>query len=429
MTEAECIAYFNGLQRFTRRPGLERMLTLLERLGNPHKKIKAVHVAGTNGKGSTVAYISSVLTEAGYKTGRYISPYVIEFRERIEINGKMIPPEKLAKIVTQLKPEIAALEEKKIQITYFEAITAAALCYFAQEQCDVVVVEVGLGGRFDATNVLEKPLVSVITSIGLDHTEVLGSTIEQIAAEKSGIIKDWGTTVCCPDQDPDALGVIFEQCALKNNRLVMGNLAAADVKAESFSGSVVTYGDITLEIPLVGRHQVANCITAVEVLGQLRCQGYAISDKNITNGIKNTRFPARMELVSQKPLLFIDGAHNPPGAAVLAETLKLIPNKPRIAVLGMLADKDVIHTVSVLAPCFDQIITTTPTSPRAMSAQELQEIVNSLEKKAIAEPTPAQALKKAVKLAGCDGTVVVCGSLYLAGELRAEFVSHSSEHI
>lgn len=419
MTYEQAIQQISSLLRFGMKPGLERVEKLLSLLGNPQDSLKFIHVAGTNGKGSTCALLASVLKQAGYRTGLFTSPYVSDFRERMQIGGEMIPRAELAALVERTMPFVQQMARNGEVITEFELITALGLQWFARQKCDVVVLEVGLGGRLDATNVIKTPLVSVITSISLDHTAILGDTVEKIAFEKSGIIKEGGTTVCYPDQPVPALRVIRETAAQRHNRFLLADLSSVRQLSADLTGTGLEYRGLSLRLPFLGAHQVKNAVTALAAVEVLRGRGYTVSDGSIAAGFSGARFPARLEVFSRSPLVLLDGAHNPGGTAALAQAVKdYLPGKNTVAVMGMLADKDVDTAVQNLNGCFSRVFTLTPQNPRAMPAQSLAE-------KWIARDVPAQpftdaqkALSAAYSAAGENGAVVVCGSLYLAGEIR-----------
>ena len=412
MTYPETLAYIHSLKQFGVTPGLHRIGRLMELLGNPQQGLKCVHVAGTNGKGSTSTMLSMVLRQAGYRTGLFLSPFILDFRERMQINGEMIPPEELCAIMEEVR---AAREQVEGEApNEFETITAAGLLWFSRQNCDIVVLEVGLGGRYDATNIIPPPLAAVITAIDLDHTHLLGDTVEQIAAEKCGIIKPRTPVVCYPDQSPEALGVIMEHCAKNGAVLHLPNYGGVRIEEAGLEGSRITVEGRPLQIPLVGRHQVANCLTvlgAVEVLGQ---KGFALPWAAVEAGIANTRFPARLEVLSRSPLVILDGAHNPAGARVLADALGLLEGRPVTALCGMLADKDWASSVELVCSRCSRTVTVTPDNPRALPAAEL-----AAEAGRWCPAHTAADLRSGWQLAKSFGDpVVIWGSLYLAADLR-----------
>lgn len=420
MTYEEALNYIHGTLKFGVQPGLAHIGTLLSQMGNPQKGQKFVHVAGTNGKGSTSSAIASVLQAAGYKTGLYISPYIEDFCERMQVNSQDIPHEKLAEITEYIIPFVEKAAGLGAQPTEFELCTAIAFEYFKRSGCDITVLEVGLGGRFDATNIIECPLVSVITSISLDHTRVLGGTLGEIAFEKCGIIKEGGITVSAPEQDPEALAVIMESCAEHGNTLIIPNLNAVKVLEENFNGSTIEYKNQTLKIPLTGRHQHKNFTTAYEALEALRtCRGLKIPEEAVLSGFSNLRFPARFEKISENPLVFIDGAHNPAGAATLADTVKRYLNGRRLAVvMGIFADKDYVHTIGQIASLADSFYAVEPPNPRALAAEETARTASQVCKNVLVCRGLPQAFQQARANAGADGAVLICGSLSLAGKMR-----------
>ena len=304
MNYEEALSYIHSLLVFGSQPGLERISELLEKLGNPQNKLKFIHVAGTNGKGSTCTMLSSVYKQAGYKTGLYTSPYIVDFRERMQIGGEYIPQDTLARLTKRVK-------DTGVVVTEFEFITALAMLWFLEENCDIVILEVGLGGRFDATNIIKAPLCSVIMKIDYDHTAILGDTIEQITAEKCGIIKDNAPTVSYPLQEPAALNVIVEH----NAHTVVPNLNNLEIVSSGIKGNSFIYNGAEYSTKLIGQHQVYNAITAIEAVN---AAGLKVSQADIVTGIKNAQIPARMELISENPLVFLDGAHNPNGAEAIS---------------------------------------------------------------------------------------------------------------
>lgn len=419
LTYNEAVEKINSLLTFGVKPGLERIRELVDRLGSPDKNLKFVHIAGTNGKGSTCAFTSAALSRAGYKTGRFISPYVLEFRERFMIDGEMIPEQTLADIVGEIFPVIEDMRREGKIITEFEFVFAVAVLWYAREKCDIVVLETGLGGRFDATNIIDTPLCSVITSISLDHTKILGDTFEKIAFEKCGIIKPDGICVAYAKQDSSAMKVIEKTAREKNNRLIIADGDNAEIINADISGTDFRYNGQKLHIRLLGDHMVRNAATALETLYALRNQGLEISDKAIKESFAEVSFPARMEVLSVSPLIILDGAHNPDGAKALSEALKkYLPNKRKTGIVGMLADKDVRTSLSYLIPQFDRIITVEPDNPRKMTAEELGDTI----KPYCNDIIPCHNLNKAFQTALTDidedSALVIFGSLYLASDMR-----------
>ena len=377
---------------------------------------------GHERKGSLAAMTSSILTAAGYKTGLTISPYVVDFRERFQIDGEMIPPRTLANLTEKVLDAIDAIEaeggEKPVE---FEAVTALAFLWFAREKCDLVVLETGLGGRCDATNVVPHKLVAAITKIGYDHMEVLGDTLDKIAAEKAGIIKEGTVVVNYPDQPAEAMGPILTAAAEAHTSIITPDKDDLTLLRGKRLENRIDYGGYRAALGLPGTHQANHAAMAVEIaLALWREFGYDISDDAILQGLADARMPARIEVLRRHPLLLLDGCHNPDGAKMLAATLTRADFEENlVGVLGVLADKDYKDMLSDLGPCFAKVYTVTPNCPRALSAEELQKEAR-FHTDAEAADSVADAIRKAVDYADENNLagVVVCGSLYLAAEAR-----------
>lgn len=423
MTTQQAIEALHALPRLGQgAPGLARMQNLMDYLGNPEKDLQCIHIAGTNGKGSLAAMTSSILTAAGYKTGLTISPYVVDFRERFQIDGEMIPPRTLANLAQKVLDAIDAIELEGGEIpVQFEAVTALALLWFAREKCDLVVLETGLGGRCDATNIVPNKLVAAITKIGLDHTEILGDTLDKIAAEKAGIIKEGSVVVCYPEQPEEAMGPLLTAAANAHTSLVVPDTAdLQQLKCRPLE-NYVDYGGYRALLQFPGKHQANHAAMAVEIaLALWREYHYEIPDEAIETGLRDAKMPARIEVMRRHPLLLLDGCHNADGTAALAATLKEAGYDGNlVAVLGLLKDKDHSKMLENLAPCFEKVFTVTPDSPRAMTAEELEEEAK-YHMDAEAAPSVAKAIRLAVDYADENNLagVVVCGSLYLAAQAR-----------
>lgn len=415
----QAIEYIHSLEKFGIKPGLERIKALCELLGNPQDRLKVIHVAGTNGKGSTSTMISNILIKNGFNTGLYISPYVTDFRERIQLNGNMIEHSELAECVEKVKAAVDILLEKGEQTTEFEALTATAFVYFEKKKCDYVVLEVGLGGRFDATNVIKAPFVSVIASISLDHTAILGDTVEKIAAEKCGIIKFGAETVVYPFQQPDAMKVIEDTCNLRCNTLRIPDINKLDIGEESVEGTNASYDGIEFLLPLAGKHMIYNAITAIEAVRSLKRFGVEISDKTIASGIASSVMPARMELIRKKPVIILDGGHNEGCANALADYIrKHLSDKRIIMVSSMMADKDYMSYMRIVAPFASVFVATKADVPRALSSDELCETAKEFCSDCYSISDPLKAIQAAGNITEKDDAMIVCGSFYLAGEIR-----------
>lgn len=419
MTYQQAREWTHSLLRFGSKPGLQRMEALMQYLRNPHQGQHYVHVAGTNGKGSTCTMLASIFRQAGYKTGLFLSPYVVDFRERIQIDGQYIPEETFAAYAEKLQRGHAQCAREGITATEFEVITALALDYFAAEYCDIVVLETGLGGLLDSTNIIEDALVSVLTKIGYDHMDVLGHTLREIALQKCGIIKPGGITVSYPQQPEEALTVILARTAAERNSLILPNLNAVQVHTSTLEGTRAAYDGLQLHIPLLGQHQVANAITAVEAAKAVVAKGFAIRPEHMIAGIAAARFPARFEVLHREPLIILDGAHNADGAKALSVMVETyLRGKRIIGLAGILQDKAYDQILAVVAPHCASFVTLMPDSPRALSAQALAQAARPYCADCVPAGTARDAIDMAIQKAGKDGCVLVFGSLYLATSLR-----------
>ena len=423
MNYIEAVNYIHSLLKFGIRPGLNGMDALLRFLGNPHKALKYVHVAGTNGKGSTSTAISNVLTEAGYRVGLYTSPYVTEFLERVQFCGKPVDKAVFAHNVEKVKNAVEHLEKEDIVITEFEALTASAFLCYKELECDAVVLEVGLGGRLDATNIIDTPLVNVITSLSIDHSAILGNTIEEIAFEKCGTIKENGRVVCTYGQPEGAINVINKTVKKKNNTLTIPSESVIQVLKSDIFGTDFIYKKQKYSIKMAGEHQVKNMTCVIEACDILK-NYFELSEENIKNGISKTILPARVEIISKNPLVILDGGHNEDGAkAFYNAVLPEISNKSRVVVIaGMMADKAVEDSLKPLMLKTDVFFAVTPENPRAMKAQELAEIASKYSKQVFSVDSINDAVKIAVSFTDNNSVLLVVGSLYLAGEIREKLL-------
>lgn len=414
MNYNEAVNYIHSLERFGIMPGLSRIAQLCEKLGNPQNDLKVIHVAGTNGKGSTATIIAEILISAGYNVGLYTSPYVIEFRERIKFNGEMIAPEELASCIEEVK---SVIDDNKIRITEFEAVTAVAFLYYSRKKCDYVVLEVGLGGRFDATNIVKKPLACVITHISLDHTQVLGDTLEEITNEKCGILKENTKVVTYPFQEEIANKTIDMNCFDKSLTRTVPNIKELKVTERSIKGTKAVYKNIPFELQLAGEHMVYNCITAIETVKQVFP---AIDNSHIAEGISNVRIPARLEIFEHNnAITILDGGHNEDCAMAVKEfLLSYCRNKRIIAVTSLMADKDYDAYLSTVLPLVDILIVTKANVPRALVTDKLAGTAKKYCNNVIAEEKSIDAVKKAYRIGEKNDIVLICGSFYLAGEVR-----------
>ena len=424
MTYEQALDFIYSIRAQGHKPGLARIRKLLAHMGNPQDTLRYIHVAGSNGKGSTSTMLSHILCRAGYKTGLYVSPFVVEFRERIQLNNQMIPHEDLAEVVAYAKPFWEEMYAEGNHPSQLEFVVALMFEYFRRQQCDIVVLEVGMGGRLDSTNVIAAPLVSVINSISLDHTQYLGDTFAEVAYEKCGIIKKNGVTVCYPRQPAEALAVIMERAAQEENRLLIPH--QTEVLHMDEHGSDIVYDGEIYHIPLAGEHQIYNAMTALETIRALSAfTSLGVSQQQVHDGLNDVRLVARFECIGTAPTVLIDGAHNPAKMAALGRSLALLAakkeNRKFHAVLAMVANKDVSASVQEVLPHCASVTTTTISAIGRvfMPANELVELVRGCYSGPVAAaPTPEDAFALALSHCGADDVVLVCGSLYLAGALR-----------
>lgn len=413
-------AFINKAKKFGSRLDLTRIQKLCDLLGNPEKQCKFVHIAGTNGKGSTSIFIENILVAAGYKTGLFTSPFIYEFNERIQINNVPISDEQLMDVMENI---VAAtdkmLAEGYEHPTEFELITAAAFCYFAQQKCDLAVLEVGLGGMLDSTNVINDPLACVITSISYDHMEYLGNQLAEIAKNKCGIIKPGRPVVCYPFQKDEALFVIRAQAEKQKSRLVIADVDDLTVEQTGLWGSTFRYHGLQCSIGLVGEYQVYNAITAISAVQLLQEQGYVISDEMIQNGLKAAKWPARFEILNRCPVVIADGSHNEDGMRVFVDAVKKsLHEKNVICVFGMLKDKEYGKCLALLSDISNTIIVTEVDSPRAETAERLALEAKKYFSNVFEKPDNTEAVLAAKNMASADDVIVALGSLYMMKHIK-----------
>ena len=419
MTYNEALAYISTVSARGAKPGLQRIRTLMEGLGNVQNSLRFVHLAGTNGKGSTSCMLSGILRAAGYKTGLFVSPFVIRFNERIQINGQHIPDEKLAEIVERISKVADTMDEP---LTEFELITAAGFVWFAEEQCDIVVLETGLGGRLDATNIIETNECAVITNIGLDHTDYLGNTPAEIAYEKACILKG-NRPVVAYESQPDALSVIKDYAASHGNPLRVTDFAAIQPVFADLKGQRFQYKNKEYTIRLLGAHQQRNAALVLETVEQLRELGWNITDECVVRGMAEAQWPARFELLCEEPIVFVDGAHNLQGVESLQKAVEdYLGGRRVICLTGVLADKDWQEMMALLRSVAAEFITITPDSPRALTNEALAEYLRGTGAIAHAAESVPMGMDMALERAReTDSVIVACGSLYMASEVREYF--------
>ncbi|MCL1842503.1 MAG: bifunctional folylpolyglutamate synthase/dihydrofolate synthase [Defluviitaleaceae bacterium] len=404
--------------------GLSRITELMRLLGEPQKETKFVHIAGTNGKGSTAAMLENVLSCAKYKTGLFTSPYIQNFGEMLRVNGVPISDDEIIKLANSLREQVGKMSEAP---TEYEIITAMALLHFKQKECDIVVLEVGLGGRLDCTNVIDTPEIAIITAIGLDHMAQLGNTVEKIAAEKAGIIKKNGVVICHP-QEPTVMDVIRKKCNETNSTVFFANDAEIIPGTVSLDGQEFSYpggNSETYKIPLLGKHQLRNAAVVIETAKALGLRGREISQAAIKNGLKGTIWPGRFEILRKNPVFIADVAHNPQGIASTLETLKTLTQEKKFTfIFGVLADKDYKKMAELLIPHAKRFILTAPENPRALKVKTLYTCINNLDKSVplICSESILHAVSHALETSEPGEIICALGSLSMIGILRHRLI-------
>lgn len=425
MNYVEAMKYIQNTAKFGMNFGLQRTEKILELLGNPHEKLKLIHIAGTNGKGSTTAMLSQVLIEGGYKTGMFTSPYLEEFEERIQINNENIPKGRLCEIISKVKvaiDEVIALGFE--HPTEFEIITCAMFLYFYEESIDIGIIEVGLGGRLDSTNVIT-PILTIITAISYDHVNILGNSLGEIAGEKAGIIKEKISLVSYP-QEKEADEVIVNVAKEKNSKVVQVTKDCVNFVKVVDTGEN-TYQKISINskkvyefnLALLGKHQILNAAVVVSAVEELIENGFKISEDNMRNAFENVRWKGRMEIMKRKPLIVIDGAHNLGGIESLIESVKVYFKYDNIKlILGILSDKEVHKMVEKVACIAEKIYTVTPHSDRAELASELKKVVSQYNENVKSYIDYGDALNEALNDSAENDLILISGSLYMIGDMR-----------
>ncbi|MCF0142686.1 MAG: bifunctional folylpolyglutamate synthase/dihydrofolate synthase [Parasporobacterium sp.] len=416
MNYQESLEYINSITWRGSVLGLSRVKELSARMGDPQKGLKFIHIGGTNGKGSTSAFLSSILVKAGLKVGLFISPYIEVFNERMQINNQNISDEELAEIVTEIRPFADSMEDRP---TEFELNTVIAMIYFKRHNCDIVVLEVGMGGELDSTNVIDSPEAAVITAIGLDHTAELGDTIEKIAATKAGIIKT-GCDAVLYKQADSVTDIVRSRCEEVGAGFHVSEPENIVFKSVDIDGQVFDtekYGEI--RIPLIGTYQKENMAVALKVIEVLNKKGYDISDEAVVEGLKETRWPGRFEVVDKTPVFIVDGGHNPHGIKATTESLKnIFKDQKLVFIFGVMADKDYNIMLDMVCPLAQAMMCVTPDNPRALAAEKLAEIVNGRGVEATACGSIGEAVEKAYERAGGTEPICALGSLYMIGDLK-----------
>ncbi len=416
MNYNEALEYIHGVNWTFCKPGLERTRELCKKLGNPEKRLKFIHVAGTNGKGSFCSMLSSILKEAGYRVGTYTSPYVKTFNERMMVNGEMISNEELASITEYVKPFADAMEDKP---TEFELITVIAFEYFKRKGCNIVVLECGLGGRLDSTNVVENVILSVITGIALDHTSILGNTISEIAREKAGIIKEKTPVLFC-GTGVEAQRPITEEAKRKNAPVYLVCRDSVNIKKQTLSGTIFDcelYED--LEISLLGEYQVENATNVLNAIRLLNNHGYRTSEDSVRKGLKNAKWHARFEVILDTPLMIFDGGHNPEGVCKAVDSIKRYLGDKRVyTITGVMADKDYRFIASKISEVTKKAFCITPNNERALSSEKYKEVFLGLGVDAEAFDSIEDAICTVIEQAKKDNSAILClGSLYMYSQV------------
>ncbi len=426
MNYDEALKYISDTYKFGSKLGLDNIKKLTELLGNPQDKYKIIHIAGTNGKGSTSNMIHDVLMASNYKVGLFISPYLQEFTERIQINKKHIDKESLARITDLVKEKIdIMLKEGYNHPTEFEIVTAIGFKYFEEQNIDFLVLEVGLGGRFDATNAIRNSLVSVITSISYDHTEYLGDTLEKIAFEKAGIIKENSDVVVYP-QEKNIVDVIAEQVKLKNSELHLTSKDNISLISADIDGQILNYLDKSVfkldnfKINLLGEHQIYNCLTVLKVLEILKKKGFSITNDSIKQGLSTCKFAGRFEIINKNPIILLDGGHNINGVEYFSKAIrKYFGDKKIILFYGMLKDKHPEMLIDYLTDISKKIYTLTPNNPRAIASPDLAKLINDNNSSVKAEAlSNYEDILPIIRNTDKDEIIAFVGSLYLIGDIR-----------
>ena len=417
MTLQQATDYIHSKFRKGAVPGLDRVRQLLGMLGNPEKKLKFIHIAGTNGKGSTAAMTASILTKAGYRTGLFTSPFIYRFHERIQLSGEQISDEDLVEVVEYVRNFAETMAE---QPTEFELVVGIAMEYYARKQADIVVLEVGMGGEKDATNAIEVPEVAVITNIGLDHTDALGNTLEEIARAKAGIFKENGSAVVYRGT-PGVEAVYDEVCRERDVKLRRADFDSLRRVSHSLEGQVFDCGDRKgLELPLLGDHQLHNAAVVLAVADTLMEQGWKITEEHIRQGMKEVSWPGRFDIVSRDPLFIIDGGHNPQCIEALVKNIRdYLAGRRVIALVGVLADKDYGEMFRPVMELVERFVCVTPDSPRKLEAKLLAEYLRNNGAEACGYDAMPEGVAEALELAGKDGVVLCFGSLYSIGDIKA----------
>ncbi len=423
MTGQEAITYIHSMTWDRSATGYEHAKRLLEHMGNPEKQLKYVHIGGTNGKGSTAAMLASVFRAAGYKTGLYTSPFLYRFHERMQIDGIPISDEELGTITKEVKEIV---ERENLHPSEFALVCCIAFAYFKRQGCEMVILEVGMGGANDSTNVIQQPEVAILTNIGLDHTEYLGTTLEEIAETKAGILKQNGQAVLYPST-PSVKALLKNICKERQITYAFPKFSEIRVEEQSLKGQIFSYGHYEhVCLPLVGEHQLMNGAVVLEAIEMLRKKGWKLTEEAVLQGMRNVSWPGRFEVLSMEPVFILDGGHNIQCMEALAENAeKYLADRKVYGLTGVLADKDYEAMYEKIMPQVEEFICITPPCPRALEGEVLARYLRKQGKEATGCKTIAEGVKLALEKAGTDGAVLCFGSLYSLGEIQKAMFSNS----
>jgi len=426
---SETLSYINSIGSGSVKNSLSTIFRLCNLLGNPQDNLKVAHVAGTNGKGSVVAFVSHTMTLAGYRTGRFISPYIDVFNERISIDGEYITDTDLALYTERLKPAVETMRKEGEAPSWFAFLTVLAFCYFKDKGCDIVVMETGIGGLYDATNVVKSPVLSVITSVGYDHTKELGDSLTEIAIQKCGIIKNNCPVVSSPQKD-EVLAVIKSSSAEKNAPLFMPAQAHEVKCLDNGNTFVLPEHAVPFQTALSGLYQVENAVTAICALEVLKDRGFVIEEDILHMGIETTSWVGRFQKLSEKPLIIADGAHNLSGMEAFCQSIDTIyPSRNKIFVLGMVADKDYASCIKRACQSADQILAVTLNNPRSLGSADICKEVSVYMKHVMDAKIAENGMKMAMETCGDSDMICICGSLFLVSESVSLWKKEFSENI
>lgn len=425
MQGIEELEYLESLNSPIFKLGLSRIEELLNRLGNPQDKLTIIHVAGTNGKGSVCQFIRSILQEKGKTVGVFSSPHLLRVNECIRINDVDISDKELAHYINKVKKVLEVIHKEEIYPSYFEVLTAIAFVYFYEKQTDFVLLEVGLGGAEDATNVIKKSLISVFTKISIDHTDFLGDTLEKIAVHKAGIIKDGGMVIT-PIQDEEVMKVIKETCIRKNAELLCIDTSQVTDINTGEEGTCFLFEGVSYILKMIGAHQAYNCSIAIKVAKWLCDRGFLeLTLEDIKQGVFKATWQGRLEKINDYPKVFVDGAHNVDGIKALASAVDFLESSYKIGIVGILKDKEVDEMLKIICPKFDVLIVTAPNNKRALEVGLLAKKIRNIHQNVIVAESIKQAVTEALELSKKthNACIIAFGSLYMLGEVRSLFNS------